>query len=512
MDRSTLNAIIRDRNNVLFRKHLKIDPADGGGIKYLEQSMDDWQREDFLQTDPGWQSICGQPVPGAKMRAYLERGRGHAKSFQAAVSAANALFTSTRPISGIVASGDRDQAKIVRDQMSKLVMINDHLRVLDVQNFRAVNTETGSELQICSGDVATSWGHLIDFAILDELSVWPLGSGEELWTSLFSAVAKKQNAMLLIISNAGTDRDSWQYAIRQAASEDPGWYFHSLQGPQASWISEKVLAEQQRLLPPTAYKRLWLNEWGDGEGDFLSREDVEASLVLAGPERTRDPHATYVCGVDLSVRRDHTGVCVLKCDHATRKLHLVDVRAWVPKNGQDVDLREVRQTVKVLNDRFHFALIYADPSQLELMKQDWRSDGISAVTIPFTGPNTTAMAMDLLAVFRDRRIFLYNDPELVKDLYRLEIRETNWGFKLFSARDPVTGSHSDRGVALALAVMAGLEVSKGVGGKPPTGVPTPLKPRPSIRFDANGSSSARRFQHLPANWDRQGPRYRGDAS
>ena len=57
--------------------------------------------------------------------------------------------------------------------------------------------------------------------------------------------------------------------VREAARTAKDWYFSRLDGPVASWISEKLLDEQRRMLPPAAYARLWDNVWSSGEGDAL---------------------------------------------------------------------------------------------------------------------------------------------------------------------------------------------------------------------------------------------------
>jgi predicted phage terminase large subunit-like protein len=53
--------------------------------------------------------------------------------------------------------------------------------------------------------------------------------------------------------------------LREKIRVDPLWYFHSM-GKPAPWIDGKMLAEQQRLLPPKEYSRLWENVWVTAAG------------------------------------------------------------------------------------------------------------------------------------------------------------------------------------------------------------------------------------------------------
>jgi hypothetical protein len=167
-----------------------------------------------------------------------------------------------------------------------------------------VNRRTKSGLEIISADVASSWGHLPDFIVCDELTHWPR---PELWHSLFSASAKRPDCVLVIISNAGVGLGtSWQWAVREAAREGAGWFFHSLDGPHASWISEATLAEQRRLLPGKAYGRLWLNMWQTETGDALDAADVEACITMLGPPLPSEPGLdSFLAGLDLGLKNDH---------------------------------------------------------------------------------------------------------------------------------------------------------------------------------------------------------------
>src|SRR5262249_47244354 len=151
-----------------------------------------------------WQKLAGFPIEGNPIRrAWQERPRGHSKTSDLAVMAAWALAFSPRPIKGIAAAASKDQAALIRDALSTLVRLNPSLAALDVQNWCIVNRNTGSQLEIMSSDVPTSWGQLPDFIIADEVCHWPDGKGEELWGSLFSSAAKRAHCLIVVITNAG---------------------------------------------------------------------------------------------------------------------------------------------------------------------------------------------------------------------------------------------------------------------------------------------------------------------
>jgi hypothetical protein len=190
------------------------------------------------------------------------------------------LFASRRKLTGYGAAADRDQARLLRDAIDRLVRLNPWLsQILTVNNWNIVNEHTGSTLEILSSDAPTSYGLLPDFVIVDELTHW---QKEDLWYSLISSAAKRRNCVVVVISNAGFG-ETWQWETREAIRQDPAWYFSRIDGPVARWITEDRLAEQRRLLPAIAYQRLWLNIWTSGSGDALSDSEITRALSQKCP-------------------------------------------------------------------------------------------------------------------------------------------------------------------------------------------------------------------------------------
>jgi hypothetical protein len=155
--------------------------------------------------------------------------------------------------------------------------------------------------------VASSWGHDPDFVVCDELCHWPR---PERWQSLLSSAAKRPQCVLLVLSNAGVGRD-WQWDVREEARTNAGWYFSSLEGPQAPWITAEHLAEQARFLPRPVYERLWLNIWQASDGGFVSLAEAEACRDATLSPRERGlPQHSYVAAVDYAEKHDLTVGCV----------------------------------------------------------------------------------------------------------------------------------------------------------------------------------------------------------
>jgi hypothetical protein len=432
-------------NPVAFRDRLQID-----GAPWLR---DDWQ-ESFLQAcDPGWRRAIGQQVDGGHSRAWSLRPRGHSKTTDLACMTAWALFAARRPIRGVVAAADMDQARLLGDALQRLLAGNPWLaRFLEVQRGRAVNPHTGAELQILTSDAPTSYGLLCDFIVCDELTVW---RSRDLFDSLLSAAAKRSDCMLAIISNAGW-QESWQYDLWRAIQADPAWLAHQVHGAVASWMSQRALDEQRRLLPAIQYDRLWNNKWMPGAGGAISGDDLAAAITQSGPMRGDEPGCLFAGAVDLGVSHDHSAVAIVGVKEGGGRVRLAWSESWAP-NGGKVDLRLVRRRVAELHRQFH-CVFMVDPSQAELMMQDLAMVNVPTFTKKLTTPAQAEMAQAVVAAFKQRCIDLYRDEMLLSDLAKLNIQERGFGLKLTAPSDKETG-HADRAIALAMLMPGALAIA-----------------------------------------------------
>lgn len=459
-----------------FRDDLIVD-VDGLPHK-LGDVMDPWQASDFAALDPALMRCAGRSDVDAQMRAYLERPRGHSKTTDLAVTCCWALAFATRPIRGYAFAADRDQAGLLKDAMATVVRLNPWLgTILDVQKNLVVNIASGhpgqgGKLEIFTSDVASSYGILPDMIIADELTHWE-GDGS-LWHSLISSAAKRSNCLLVTITNAGFI-DSWQWAIREAARTDEAWIFRSLDGPQASWMTEARLAEQRRMLPAVAFGRLWLNQWSTGGGDALTPEDIEAAFDSSLQEEDgRDERAErhgqrwlYVAGLDLGLTRDCSAVVVLAVPDGGKagRIKLAHTRLWRPTLGKKIDLIEVERHMLDLDKRFRLEAVGFDPWQAESMAQRIEADSGRRRrnarrrfgTLPFmrelapTAATLRAQATLVIEAFNDRRLRLYEEHNLRRDLLKLRVEEKSYGLRLTSPRDE--HGHGDTFSAFANALL-----------------------------------------------------------
>lgn len=458
-----------------FRADLIVD-VDGVARRFGDV-MDPWQSDAFAALDPALQRCAARSDVNAKMRAYLERGRGHSKTTDLAVTCCWALAFSTRPLRGYAYAADKDQASLLRDAMATIIRLNPWLgEILTVEAHRIVNTATGhpgecGTLTIEASDVGSSYGILPDLIIADELTHWQ-GNGS-LWHSLISSAAKRSNCLLVTISNAGFC-DTWQWSVRETARTDAAWIFSRLDGPQASWITPERLAEQRRMLPPMAYTRLWENQWVSAGGDALTPEDIQAAFANGlRPMAGNETGWLFAAGIDLGLTRDCSAVCVLGVPEGgtAGRIRLAAHKLWRPIDGKKINLLEVERHILELDAKYGLEYVAADPWQMESMMQRLEVDGGHrrrnqqrlhnsqpwVRSIPPTAANLRQQATLVIESFQDGRLQLYDCPILRRDLQKVRCEEKSYGMRLTSPRDG--DGHGDLFSAFSLALLIAHEIA-----------------------------------------------------
>lgn len=459
IDSRILNAVPAERarrrlaklkaNPVAFRESVLID-CNGRSIA-LSKVLDPWQQQDYEALDRGWRRVAGKHTEDCVARAYLERPRGHSKTTDLAVQALWVLFASDRKIAGVAAAAAKEQAKLLRDAIDTILRLNPWLSEdIRAHNYVVTNQRTGSTFTILASDGGTTMGQTPDFAIVDELTHW---KNRGLWDSIFSAVAKRPSCLLVVIANAGFGQGvSWQWETREACRIDPDWFFHRLDGPVASWITEKSLAEQRRILTPQAYKRLWLNQWLTETGDAIDMEDVQRCCVMPTKPFDNRNCNFAIGGLDLGQTHDHGGFVVIGGDIERRKLVLLEAVRWDPAAfpNHRISIKAVEDDVLAICQRRGVLGLAYDPWQCERTAEEFREKGIRTFRYDFNSKTQEEMATCLIQAFRNSEIELYPEPDLLRDLSRLTITEKRLGHKLEAPRDE-TG-HCDLATAFCIAL------------------------------------------------------------
>jgi len=330
--------------------------------RLMAELLQPWQQSDLSALDPAWQDLAGTvPSQGPLIRrAYLERPRGHSKTSDMAVQIAWILLASRQPVNGLAAAADREQATFLLDSLRRLAGVNSELlSPLQFLEHLVRNRETGSRIDFISSDVKSSYGALPDFIVCDELSHWPK---PDMWYSLLSSAAKKPRCVLTILTNAGVGK-GWQWEIREHARSDARWYFSSLHGPQAPWITGEWLDEQKALLPQAVYERLWLNIWQLTEGNFVTLPEAEACRQSDWTcQETGQAGVQYVAAIDYAEKHDFTVGCLCHLEGDVVVVDRMDVVKPTP--DQTTPVSWVEDWITGISSRFRNTRFIVDEYQL----------------------------------------------------------------------------------------------------------------------------------------------------
>jgi Terminase large subunit, ATPase domain len=430
---------------------------------YLEDPLAFYRREIVLDNgrlfgevaDPWQLDLLAEIESGRHRFAWIETPRGFWKTGMLAAVATKRLLLG-RPGQRIFsAAGKKDQARILADAVGSYFRRNPRIAEgVGIGRYETKLPARDSIYEALSADAPTSWGLKPSTVLIDELTQW---SDRELFDSLLSATGKMEGAQLLVICNAGLP-GTWQADLRAAVREDPDWYFYAARPGQASWITQKWIESQRRMLPPSVFARMIENRWVTGEGEFVTESQVNAvtdptmAEVTAGP--VRDGCRRYV-GLDLGLTRDMASTAVVHVELGGR-IVLDRLRTWKGSRENPVKYADIEDELDFIRAIFGGATILADQWNIQKLMQDRPDLNIEPTAF---GPKFYSdLSATLFRVIANAKIALYPDAgevwvkdvrhTLQSQLVGLQVLQGEFGFRF----DHRTGGFSDMAVALALAV------------------------------------------------------------
>ena len=215
-----------------------------GEPKYFGAVAEEWQINLLEALAPAIETIGGIGKNPPFRKFWITLPRGSDKTSLCASLFNWLMAFSRRRVNGVIAASNRDQALILEDAMRAEADLNPWFRdLIDYQQHRVlgqISSDSGiaqAQMQIISADAAGSYGHMSDFIICDELTVW---QNEELWHSLISTQPKRQ-AVVIALSNAGWT-NTWQSTVHDMVKSSEDWYLYEPTGPKAiaGWMTRKT--------------------------------------------------------------------------------------------------------------------------------------------------------------------------------------------------------------------------------------------------------------------------------
>ncbi|GEM_PF-2570441 len=407
--------------------------------------LTEWQQTDFFDV---------LERRGTNKLFYVMK-RGTGKTTLAAMYALETIILGSNEEVLVVAT-DQDVAALITDEINGLCERNPIFNAIITRNKNEIKF-ANSRITVISSDAASSFGFKPTLVICDELSNWAKESSETLFWSLFSSIAKRPGARILILSNSGAAYSRLYFEIRQKAeTNSDDWYFFAPQEIETPWISAEEIESQRRNLPPSQFMRLFQNIDVPAAGNFISAEEIEDSLDDSMRRADRgNPEKIYFLGFDYGRKNDRSAATLL---HAEGDLIVVD-DIWFVKGTKErpVPFELVEGRILHYASRFHIANCLVDPFQMVSTVERLRGK-IPMSEFPFSQTSWNVLARSLYDAIHLRRLRMFRDPIVINELLRLMLIETPQGLKF----DHTKGQYSDICTSLGLAVVACQRAGGGV--------------------------------------------------
>lgn len=476
----------------LFQRDLYIPT--GTGSRKFGDVMAPFQKERFKIINPSLLAVArheSPPIP----RLWDERTKGSSKDTDHAANLLWLLAFCRRPLRIQVGAYDAQQAGEVRLIVKDILRIPRPLNrlladMIEVKADRIVNRRTDSTCEILTTDSLGSHGSRPDVVLIDELTHQ---RSAEFAETLMDNADKMPASLVIIATNSGFD-PSWQLEWKKTFAGSPRWRVLEYRDTPP-WITRESLREAERRNSRNRFLRLWRGLWvGDTEG-ALDDGDVENCVTQTGPMTGDEPGWLFAGGLDIGLRKHSTGFVVIgkHVGHVeevekpkvqrpgtinamidlgmidepaeeteeiyhepTHRLRLAHVKVWKPKPGKRVSLEAVKTHILNVNRRFHLSGIALDPHQGEMLAEQLQREGVPVVLTPQTTTSLQDQATSTVEAFQQRTIDLFDHPDMLADLKRLQVKDTGLRIRLVSPEltkddGPGTG-HGDLASALSFAI------------------------------------------------------------
>ncbi len=358
-------------------------------------------------------------------------------------------------------AGSQAQAAIIHRQVSRAIQRSPLLAgEVKINNDNIVRKDGRGFYKVLSSEAPQQHGLNPSCVVFDEAWNQP---NYDLYEALTTSPARRE-PLTLIITYAGykpyAGQLLWDLYERGLSGVDEKMFFYwasGRDGNKASWITEEYLRQQESRLPAHVFQRLHLNQWTTGEGSLLSREDIEAAVDPGlSPVFQGNPSYQYHLALDLGLKRDRTALAIVHRDKGMVFLDLM--KTWTAPRGGEVQVDEVERYILDLKRAFNFSSIVFDPYQSEGLKQRLQAKGLPISVFNFSGATWPQLTMNLLSLFKDKRVRLYEHEGLIRELQQVSIVEQAYGYKLQNVK---AGTHDDMVVALGMAALKAMEGAEG---------------------------------------------------
>lgn len=420
-----------------------------------------------LELEPFQLEVMGA-VLSDRREVVVSQPRGNGKT---TLLGCYALFELVRhPDATIIcAAAARDQAQHLFRAAETFAKGVPELRKGLTFTLREIRTPQSGRLIVVSADSEKQMGHDPFLVIVDEL-----GShrDDRLYVSLRSALIKRPDARMRVISTMGGDEEAPMPTMRRRALEagrvqrdgallraetpDSLWLEWSV--PEGADIDDPavvkranprraitvdMLAEHRRVLHESAFRRLHCNQNLPTDDAFISAAAWDA---CAGPVDIPEG-SPVVAAVDAGIRRDSTAVATLRKDD--RGVFHAGFQIWTPSRTREVRLEDVEEHVAALCGRFDVQMVAYDKHLFIGSAQRLEEAGAPMVEFPQNNSRMVPATQLLHEVIAAGRLRHGGDPVARQHALAAVVAATEMGLRV---RKTASRDRIDALIALAMAV------------------------------------------------------------
>ena len=345
----------------------------------------------------------------------------------------------------IAAAGDRQQARLVHDEVKRMIQASPDLSAAcSIYRNEIVCHRNGGSFRVVSADAGLQHGLNPSFVVIDEMHAQ---RNNELFDALSLGSATRAQPLTLVISTAGFDLDSplgrlYRYGrkVTSGEIEDPAmgmtWF-----GPEDNEIYDHRDPETWRHFNPAfemmnagefestflrtaeaPFIRYRLNGWTKAESTWLPAGVFEA---LASARRL-EPGERVVLGVDAAWQSDSTAVIACSVDEPR---HIEVLGLWEKPEGVAemawrTPVADVKACIVEAFQRFTVVECAADPWRFEQSLAQLAEEGYPIVEFP-TGSiqRMTQASQSMFDAITDGHLSHTGDPALVRHFRNAVLRE-----------------------------------------------------------------------------------------
>jgi phage terminase large subunit-like protein len=302
------------------------------------------------------------------------------------------------------------------------------------------------------------------FALVDEIGFQPGVS----WDSLRMGAGKRSRSLIVGVGTPGFDRDNALFHLRRAVHEGAalkGLVFHEYAAPEGCAIGDRRAwrkgnpAIAAGFLRPSAletdlgmttegrFRIFRLGQWVDGVESWLGASGRAVWEGLTSPWDFVEGAPTWV-GVDIALRRDTSAVVAMQRRDDGR--YHAACRVWAPTGDRPVDVTDVMQYLRELDDRYSVEAVSYDPRFFDVPAKMLADEGLAMIEIPQSVERMTTAVGGAYELIRGGQLTHDADEVFATQVLNAVARFNEHGFVLTKAEGRARGK-IDAAIALCLA-------------------------------------------------------------